>query len=105
MSYNFTKINDGVEFAINEQSVCVFANTIIVNQNKLITDSVSINVSEAKNKIIFNLICDSYDIVTLRFDKIKKIEENSYYVEIDGQLIFIECDKATLISNKNLILK
>jgi hypothetical protein len=48
---------------------------------------------------------ENYDIVTLSFKKIKKLKENTFYVEVGEKIIQIYSEKTSLISDKNLIIK
>ena len=103
MNFNLVKIKEGVDLRIDNHSVCVFVKSQLFD-NKIISDNISANFKQEENKITFELLSSEYDIINLKFDKIKKIKDGSYYVEIDEQFISIQCEKASLISDKNLVI-
>lgn len=103
MNFNLVKIKEGVDLRIDNHSVCVFVKSQLFD-NKIISDNILINFKQEESKITFELSSPEYDIINLKFDKIKKIKDGSYYVEINEQFISIQCEKASLISDKNLVI-
>jgi len=94
---------NGILIYHNNQKLCSVANALyqdnVIKINN-ITGSAIIN----NNYLEIKFMSDSFDILGLKFDSIKKINQNEFYYENNNTIYTIYCPGATLINNQNLII-
>jgi hypothetical protein len=104
MRVNFQANKNDVNLLINDQIVCSFVNSKILSENTIQSGEISITFDVSQNIINFNLESKNFEILSMKFDSIKLLKSNRYYCDFGNSLIEIDCEKATLIANTNLVI-
>jgi hypothetical protein len=102
MNYELIQSGNNVDFLLNETFFCSIMHVNKKTDTLCFSESSSITISENENYITVDFSNESFDVISFVFPNIKRLNETSYYQEINGELITIECENATLVSNKSL---
>ena len=103
MNYEIIQNNNNVDLFIEGALFCSMIHVDKKTDTECVAGSLEI-ILNAKDEIYLDLINNKFDILSISFPNIKQLNNQSFYQELNGKLIAIDCGSATLVSNKNLVV-
>jgi len=104
MIYNLEQIEKKVQLSINSYKLCEFIDAILISPSQFETQNCIVDVLNEDEKIKIKFSAVDFEVVSMIFDSITKINTNTYlHSDESGSGYYLNCENSTLISSKNLI--